>query len=113
MPYRSQRSAIQRQKDDLLDEIAQPLERKEETANPMTIRRPAEVFPPGEFLREELEYRGWTEAGLSEILGRSQRLVGEMVSGKRGISPEIAKGLAAALGTSAEFWLNLQASYAR
>lgn len=78
----------------------------------MAIRRPAEVFPPGEFLREELEYRGWTRAELAEILGCPQRLVGEIVSGTRSISPEIAKGLAAALGTSAEFWMKLQASYA-
>ena len=79
--------------------------------NPMTTRRPAEVFPPGEFLREELDYRGWTQADLAEILGRPQRLVSEIISGKRGISPETAKGLAAALGTSPEFWMNLEASY--
>jgi HTH-type transcriptional regulator/antitoxin HigA len=31
--------------------------------------------------------------------------------GKRRISPETAKGLAAALGTSPEFWLNLESAY--
>ncbi len=77
----------------------------------MTTRRPAEVFPPGETLREELEARGWSQADLAEILGRSEGLVSDIVAGKRGISPETARGLAAAFGTSAEFWMNLDAAY--
>jgi len=31
--------------------------------------------------------------------------------GKRSITPETAKGLAAAIGTSPEYWMNLEASY--
>ena len=74
----------------------------------MKERKPAEVFPPGEFLREELEARGWTQGDLASILGRSQRLVNEVITGKRSLTPETAKGLSEALGTSADFWLNLQ-----
>lgn len=77
----------------------------------MTTRRPAEVFPPGEFLREELEERGWTQNDLAEILGRPVRTVNEIIVGKRGITPETAKGLAAALGTTPELWMNLEAAY--
>jgi HTH-type transcriptional regulator/antitoxin HigA len=77
----------------------------------MKDRRAAEVFPPGEFLKEELEARGWTQTDLAEILGRPLRLVNEIISGKRGISPETAKGLGDALGTSAQFWLNLESAY--
>lgn len=76
----------------------------------MTVR-PAEVFPPGEFLRDELEERGWSQAELADILGRPPRLVSEIIQGKRGVTPETAKGLAAALGTSPEYWLNLESSY--
>lgn len=75
----------------------------------MTVR-PAEVFPPGEFLREELDGRGWTQADFAEILGRPPRLVNEIIQGKRRITPETANRLAAALGTSPEFWLHLEAS---
>ncbi len=71
----------------------------------------AEVFPPGEFLRDELEARGWTQTEFAEILGRPVRLVNEIIAGKRGITPETAKELGAALGTSAMLWLNLEASY--
>jgi HTH-type transcriptional regulator/antitoxin HigA len=77
----------------------------------MAARRPAEVFPPGEFLREELEERGWTQTDLAEILGRPFPLVNEIISGKRRITPETAVGLSAALGTSPEFWLNLEVAY--
>jgi HTH-type transcriptional regulator/antitoxin HigA len=77
----------------------------------MADRIPAEVFPPGDFILEELESRGWTQIDLAEILGRPTQLVNEVVLGKRAITPETAKGLAGAFGTSAQFWMNLQAAY--
>jgi HTH-type transcriptional regulator/antitoxin HigA len=77
----------------------------------MTDRTPAEVFPPGEFLRDELEARNWTQTEFAEIIGRPTRLVNEIIAGKRGISPETAREFAAALGTSAQFWLNLESVY--
>lgn len=77
----------------------------------MNARMPAEVFPPGDFLKEELDKRGWTQVELSEILARPPRLISEIVSAKRAITPETAKGLAAALSTTPEFWMNLETSY--
>lgn len=77
----------------------------------MTGRTAAETFPPGEFLREELEARGWTQSDFAEILGRPIQLVNEIVLGKRAISPETAQGLADALGTSPQLWLNLESAY--
>jgi len=77
----------------------------------MTDRLAAEVFPPGSFIKEELEARGWTQEDLAEVLGRDTRLVSEIINGKRSITLETATGLAAAFGTSAELWMNLQTSY--
>lgn len=71
----------------------------------------AEVFHPGEFLKEELEARGWTQAELAEIIGRPTQAVSEIVLGKRGITPETAKSLAAAFNQSAEYWMNLETAY--
>lgn len=77
----------------------------------MNSRVPAEVFPPGEFLREELEAREWSQQELADILGRPPRLVSELISGKRAVTPETARGLADAFGTSAEYWMNLESQY--
>ncbi len=74
-------------------------------------RTPAEVFPPGEFIREEIEARGWSQVEFAEILGRPPRLVSELIAGKRGITPETARGLGQAFGTSAQLWMNLESSY--
>lgn len=77
----------------------------------MNERRPAEVFPPGEFIRDELEERSWTQADLAEILGRPVNAVNEIITGKKAITPETAKGLASAFGTTPEVWLNLESTY--
>lgn len=77
----------------------------------MNARMPAEVFPPGEFLREELEAREWSQQELADILDRPPRLISELIAGKRAITPETAKGLADAFGTSADYWMNLEGQY--
>lgn len=77
----------------------------------MTERIPAEVFPPGEFLQDELNARDWTQVEFAEIIRRPPRLINEIIAGKRAITPDTAKEIAAALGTSAQFWLNLEISY--
>lgn len=77
----------------------------------MNARVPAEVSPPGEFLKDELEARGWTQAEFAEIIGKNTRLVSEVISGKRSVTPETAVALGAALGTSPELWMNLEGQY--
>ena len=72
---------------------------------------PAEVFAPGEFIKEELEARGWMQDDLAEIMGRPVRLINEIIAAKRGITPETAKGLGDAFGTGAQFWMNLESAY--
>lgn len=77
----------------------------------MAYERPAEAFPPGEYIKDELEARGWTQAELAEILGRPARLISELLSAKRSITPETAMGLSQAFGTTPDLWLNLESSY--
>ncbi len=77
----------------------------------MPNRKPAEVFPPGDFVREELEARAWTQSDLAEILGRPLKTVSQIISGRKAVTPETAKGLADAFGTSAELWMNLESAY--
>jgi HTH-type transcriptional regulator/antitoxin HigA len=69
------------------------------------------VPPPGFFIREELEARGWSQRDLAFILGCPESVVNVIVSGKRGISPEMAKALGKAFNVPAEFFSNLQNAY--
>jgi HTH-type transcriptional regulator/antitoxin HigA len=73
--------------------------------------KPAEAFPVGEYLREELEARGWTGAEFAEILGRPAQLVSEILNNRKEITPETATEIAAATGTAAQTWLRLQDLY--
>ncbi|MCL4152906.1 UNVERIFIED_CONTAM: hypothetical protein GTU68_054134 [Idotea baltica] len=67
---------------------------------------------PGEILLEEfllpLEV---TQKALAEHLGVPIQRVNEIVRGRRGVSSETAWLFAEALGTTPEFWMNLQAQH--
>lgn len=73
--------------------------------------RVAEAFPPGEFIKEELEAREWTQQTLADIMGRQTSVISAIVNGKRAISLDIATELSHAFGTSADYWINLEKSY--
>ena len=77
----------------------------------MTSERYDLVDHPGVFIREELEARGWNQTDLAYILGCPAPSVNVILSGKRGISPDMAKAFADAFDVSAELFLNLQRMY--
>jgi len=77
----------------------------------MADRIIAEAFPPGEFLKEELEARGWSQLDLAEITGIHARTVNEISTGKRMVTPNTASKIGEALGTGSQFWMNLEAVY--
>lgn len=70
-----------------------------------------DVPTPGTFIREELEARNWLQRDLAYVLGIPEQAVNMIVSGKRGISAEMAKALGDAFGVSAELFANLQKIY--
>lgn len=70
-----------------------------------------EAFHPGEFIREEMEARGWAQVDLAMILGCKPNVVNDLLSGRRSITPETAHDLSEAFGTSADYWINLQSKY--
>jgi HTH-type transcriptional regulator / antitoxin HigA len=67
--------------------------------------------PAGQILGAEIESRGWTQADFAAVLGRPTQFVSEIISGKKEITRESAAQIGAALGTTPEYWLNLQDSY--
>jgi addiction module HigA family antidote len=71
------------------------------------MRRPP--THPGEVLLEEfLVPLGLSQAEAARRMGVSTNRLNELVRGKRGVTAETALRLSQLLGTSPEFWLNLQ-----
>ena len=67
---------------------------------------------PGEILLEEfLNPLGLSQVAFAGHIGVPVQRVNEIVRGKRGITPESAWLFSEALGTTPEFWMNLQANY--
>jgi addiction module HigA family antidote len=67
---------------------------------------------PGEILLHEyLEPLGVTQVALAKHVGVPVQRINELVRGKRGVTPDTAWLLAHALGTSPEFWINLQGNF--
>ncbi len=73
--------------------------------------RPFRPVKPGEILQEELDARDWTQADLAKILDRPVQAINEIITGKKAITPDTAVALSQALGTSPEYWLNLESAY--
>ena len=67
---------------------------------------------PGEILLEEfLKPMGVTQVAFARYIGVSVQRINELVRGKRGITPETAWLLSQALGTTPQFWVNLQTNH--
>ncbi len=67
---------------------------------------------PGEILLEEfLKPMQITQVQFAQHIGVPTQSINEIVNGKRGIRPESAWLFAEALGTTPEFWMNLQANH--
>ena len=70
-----------------------------------------QILPPGEFIREELEARGWSQATFARILGRPLQTINQIINGKKAITAQTAKEIAAAFGTSPDVWMNLEMTW--
>jgi antitoxin HigA-1 len=66
---------------------------------------------PGDILRDELAERQITAYRLAKELGVPESTVGQILAGKRSVTPGTALRLSRFFGTTPELWLNLQAAY--
>jgi antitoxin HigA-1 len=67
---------------------------------------------PGEILLEEfLKPKGMTQVELAQKIGVPVQRVNTLINGKRACTAETAVLLSNALGTSPEFWMNLQNAF--
>ena len=66
---------------------------------------------PGEHIAEELAELDMTASELARALGIPANRITEILRGRRGITADTALRLGRWLGTSPEFWMNLQQVY--
>lgn len=66
---------------------------------------------PGRILKREMAARELSANRLALLLRVPSGRISDILNGKRGISPETALRLARYFGTSATFWVNIQARY--
>src|SRR5271165_3609056 len=66
---------------------------------------------PGEFIRAELEARGWAQADLARIVNRPVQAINEIIQGKKAVTPETAVALGIAFETGPEIWMNRENAY--
>ena len=70
-----------------------------------------EPIHPGEHLAEFLEELGITQYRLAKAIGVPQVRISEIVHCRRSITAGSALRIGRALGTTPDFWLNLQRMY--
>ncbi len=66
---------------------------------------------PGEILAEELEELGMSASGLAKVLHVPTNRITAILNRQRGVTADTALRLGRYLGTSPQFWLNLQKTY--
>ena len=69
------------------------------------------VAVPGESVNDLLEERGWTQADLATRTGFTTKHVNLLLKGRAPITEETALKLEWVLGSTARFWLSLEAQY--
>ena len=71
----------------------------------------SEPIHPGEHLAEIMEELGITQYRLAKTIGVPQIRIHDIVHCRRSITADTALRIGRALGTTPEFWLNLQRMY--
>lgn len=69
------------------------------------------AFHPGYYVAEIIEDMGVTQAEFAVRMGTTSKTLSQLVNGQANISNDLAQKLSTMLGTSIEFWLNLQTAF--
>ncbi|MCD4783829.1 MAG: ImmA/IrrE family metallo-endopeptidase [Candidatus Eremiobacteraeota bacterium] len=78
----------------------------------ITKYKPFHNVATGDFIREEMEIRGWTQRDLSAVLGISEKSISKLIGNKQAVTIKTASLLGKAFGQSPDYWLNLYNNYA-
>ncbi len=66
---------------------------------------------PGEIVADAIVELGLTKIALAQALGISRQTLHDLLIEKHGVTASMAVRLEAVLGSSAEFWFNMQAAH--
>ena len=69
------------------------------------------AFHPGYYLKEIVEASGLTQEDFAKCLGTTPKNLSILIRGEQNLSIDIAAKLSRMLGTSVNYWLNLQQTY--
>ena len=86
------------------------IKRERAKTMPKNIQKMPPVHP-GELLRETLEELGISAYALAKSIGKAPIQISRILTCKSSISAPMARLIGAALGTTAQDWVNLQAHY--
>ena len=77
----------------------------------MNVRNGMRPVHPGEVLREEIGALDMSANTLAQKLDVAPNRITAILNGQRGVTADTALRLSRYLGTTPEFWLNLQKTY--
>ncbi len=69
------------------------------------------AFHPGYYIKELVEDSGLTQEDFSKRLDTTPKNLSKIINGEQGLSRDMAMKLARMLGTSIDYWLNLQKQF--
>jgi len=72
---------------------------------------PRPPIHPGEHLRIDLEELGMSQAVLARTLKVPKNRISQIIDGERGVTADTALRLGRWMGTSPQYWMNLQVNY--
>ena len=72
---------------------------------------PTFAIPPGETLRETLEFKGLSQKDLATRTGLAEKTISQIINGVHSLSFDTASKLERVLGVPARFWNNLERNY--
>ncbi len=69
------------------------------------------AFHPGYYIEEIVEESGLTQADFAKRLGTTPKNLSVLMGGKQSLTVDMAIKLSRMLGTTVQYWLNLQNTY--
>ena len=69
------------------------------------------AFHPGYYIKEIIEESGLTQEDFAKRLDTTPKILGLLIRGEQSLSVDIAMKLSRMIGTTVEYWLNLQNAY--